>query len=137
MRDWLTHHVWQLTGLSVLFVVAGLAIATILIVRMPADYFVREPTADARASGAVGRLLRNSLAIALALVGVVLSLPLVPGPGLLLVLIALSLADFPGKRRLELRIIRNPVVLHPANSLRALCGHGPLQLPANNRGEPR
>jgi hypothetical protein len=135
MRDWITQHVWQLTGLSALLVAVGLVVSTILVVRMPADYFVRDPAGfDSRrtAKRVVRRVVKNGLAILLALFGAVLSLPLVPGPGLLLLLIALSLADFPGKRRLELRIIKNPLVLRPANTLRALCRHPPLQLPADS-----
>ena len=137
MRDWLTHHAWQLTGVSVLLVAAGLAVATILIVRMPEDYFLRNRAASEEPPSArriLRRLSKNGLAMLLAMVGIVLSLPMVPGPGLLLLLIALSLADFPSKRRLEIRIVKNPLVLRPANTLRAMCGRRPLRLPSDGMG---
>lgn len=44
-------------------------------------------------------LLRNVLGYALIALGVVLSIPLVPGQGLLTILVGLSLADWPGKQR--------------------------------------
>ena len=140
MRDWIALHAWQLTGLSALLVVAGLVAGVMLIVRMPEDYFVREPGSYAGGPPTVRllrRVARNSLALLLALVGILLSLPMVPGPGLLMLLMALSIADFPGKRRLELFIVRNPLVLRPANALRALCRRRPLQIPMNRVDDAR
>jgi len=140
MRDWLALHAWQLTALSALLFVVGLAVGAMLIVRMPEDYFVRERGSYAGGASTVRllrRVARNSLALLLAFVGVLLSLPMVPGPGLLMVLVALSIADFPGKRRLELFILRNPLVLRPANALRALCRRRPLQIPMTRAGDGR
>jgi hypothetical protein len=55
-----------------------------------------------------------------------LSLPLVPGPGALLMLLGLAVAEFPGKYRLELALIRLPHVLSSVNRLRARFGKPPL-----------
>jgi hypothetical protein len=69
------------------------------------------------------------LGVILLLLGLVLSLPLVPGPGFVLILLGVSLMDFPGKRRLELWILRTPSVLHPINRLRVRLGRPPLRVP--------
>jgi hypothetical protein len=44
-------------------------------------------------------VLRNVIGYALIALGIVLSIPFVPGQGLLTILVGLSLADWPGKRR--------------------------------------
>jgi hypothetical protein len=139
MRDWITQHAWQITGLSAVLVVAGLAVAMMFIVRMPEDYFVRDLRAVEGRSviRLIRRTAKNGLALLLAIVGLLLSLPMVPGPGLLMLLMALSIADFPGKRRLELLIVRNPLVLRPANALRAWCRRRPLRLPMDHVGDAR
>ena len=138
MLDWLTQQVWWLTGLSALLLVVGLLVAALFVVRMPADYFVQRvpaPTADGRRAAVrwLRRVTKNIFGIVLLVAGVLMSLPLVPGPGLLLILIGVSLTDFPGKRALELRIVRNPLVFRPVNGLRTTCGRRPLQLPPGKR----
>ena len=52
-----------------------------------------------------------------------------PGQGLLTLLIGLMLTDFPGKYRLEKRLIAQPGVLKAVNWLRARAGHPPLEPP--------
>jgi hypothetical protein len=60
------------------------------------------------------------------LLGIPLILPGVPGPGLVLIVIGVSLLDFPGKRRLEQRVVGRPRVLKAINALRARFGRPPL-----------
>ncbi len=52
--------------------------------------------------------LRTSLGLFLVLLGGVLSVPGIPGQGILTALIGLVLLDFPGKRRLEQKILSRP-----------------------------
>lgn len=112
-------------SVPLLTTVVGLGIA----IRMPADTFVRT---RATGTGWPARrqvfrwLLKNGLGACLFLLGVVLALPLVPGPGALFMLLGLGIADFPGKRRLELRLLRLPHVLSSINRLRARFGRPPL-----------
>ena len=132
MLDWLKQNVWWLAGFSSLLFVVVLLVAVLFIVRMPADYFVRvrAPIADGRRSTVhwLRRVIKNIVGMILLLVGVLMSLPLVPGPGLLLILIGVSLMDFPGKRALEFQIVRNPLVLPLVNGLRTICRQRPLDL---------
>jgi hypothetical protein len=115
----------------VLFVLANL-LAAFLIACIPADYF-RTPAASwiAQRHPAVvwaRRIGKNLAGAVLVLLGTVLSLPGVPGPGLIVILMGVMLIDFPGKRRLERKMIARPRVLHLVNSLRARMGAQPLVL---------
>ena len=51
-----------------------------------------------------------------------------PGQGVLTILIGLSLLEFPGKRRLEAKIVGQPTVLSTINNMRAKFGKPPLIL---------
>jgi hypothetical protein len=70
--------------------------------------------------------LKHLLGLALVVIGVVLALPGVPGQGLLTVLVGLLLLDIPGKRRIELALVRRPAILNTANKLRARFDKPPL-----------
>jgi len=61
-------------------------------------------------------------------------MPLVPGQGILTILIGLSLLDFPGKRNLELKLIRLRTVRKAINWIRARAQQPPLELPPRNQG---
>ena len=66
--------------------------------------------------------------VALILLGLAVSLPGIPGQGLLTILIGLMLIDFPGKHRLERTIISRPKILRTVNRLRARYDKRPLVL---------
>jgi hypothetical protein len=71
---------------------------------------------------------KNVLGVFLILLGIVLSLPGVPGQGILTILLGLIMLDIPGKRPLEARIVQRPTVLSAINKLRARYGKLPLQV---------
>jgi len=107
------------TGLTVWFVV-----------KLPADYFIqngrRRPENRASLSQWGRFLLRNLLAAALIALGIVLSLPGVPGQGLLTILLGIMISDVPGKERLERKIVSYPKVLDALNQVRKRFGKPPL-----------
>ena len=72
---------------------------------------------------------QNALGLVLIAVGLVMSVPGVPGQGLLTVLIGLMLVDFPGRRRLERALARRRGLLAAMNRIRARFGHPPLLPP--------
>ena len=126
LLDWLPDNqtlAWWLFGSSVLAFVGGLIAAPIVFVRMPADYFVREQPAAGDFSGRhpvfrwTLRIAKNLLGAVLLLAGIVMIFT--PGQGLLGIVLGASLLDVPGKRQLQLRIIRQPKVLQAINKLRA------------------
>lgn len=114
-------------GIPVLSFLAGLAI----ILGLPPDYFMRKRSDELRRQHRGWRLLwlalRNLLGGVIFVAGVIMALPLVPGPGLLFMLIGLGLVDLPGKRALELRLLRQRHVLRSVNRVRARFGRKPLQ----------
>lgn len=111
----------------------SLALAAFFLVRMPADYlqspenapFWPDRPAWQRTAARVGKNLLGGLLVA---VGIALSVPGIPGQGILTILIGIMLLDIPGKRRVERRLIGHGHVLSSVNRLRARFGRAPLQL---------
>jgi hypothetical protein len=73
-------------------------------------------------------VLKNIFGVFLILLGIVLSLPGVPGQGILTILLGLIMLDIPGKRPIEARIIKRPTVLNAINNLRARYKKPPLEV---------
>lgn len=139
MPDWLqslfdaiTHNKALTAGLvvaSVVMVVLGLVLANILVVRMPADWFLREPRAR-HPHGVVQvavLVARNLLGAVLLLLGVAMLIG--PGQGFLMILLAIGVLDFPGKRRFELLIVRRKPIHRAIDWMRRRAGKPPLLLP--------
>jgi hypothetical protein len=126
-----------LASLAISLVVIGT-----LLVLLPSTYFLdshdrglwidQHPVV--RWSGIVAK---NALGVVIVVIGVALSLPGIPGQGLLTILIGLVLIDFPGKRKLERRILRMPRVLKRVNNLRRRYGKSPLVLEDPTGKDPR
>jgi hypothetical protein len=106
------------------------AIAVVM-VNIPANYFSTHYKRDflpgssfiVRWGAVIGK---NLLGFVLVLLGIALSLPGVPGQGILTILLGLIMLDIPGKRPLEARIIQRPAVLSAINNLRSRYGKEPL-----------
>ena len=143
MIDWLTRtiHGWGLTWGQVLFgvlfsvatFVLSIAVVTVVLVKLPANYFhsshAREFLVERHpVLRAVGIFAKNLLGLVLVFAGIIMSLPGVPGQGVLTILLGIMLLDFPGKRALETRIVGRPRVNSAVNALRARFGKPPLML---------
>lgn len=118
-------------GLFVLSLSISFAAIVIVLVNIPANYFSTHYQQDFLPNsswlvrwGAV--ILKNILGVFLVVLGLLLSLPGVPGQGLLTILLGIILIDIPGKRPLEARIIKRPAILSAANKLRARFKKEPL-----------
>lgn len=117
--------------LFVVTLVASLGAVTFILVRLPADYLMSPEDAPfwpgrPAWQRVLARVGKNLLGVLLVLVGILLSLPGVPGQGVLTILIGVMLVDVPGKRRLERRMLGNPRMLASVNRLRARFHHPPL-----------
>lgn len=130
MIDWLHEHESLLLWLGVSSI-ASLVLAAVLlpivVVRLPADYFVREHRIGHGRRGWVDwlwHLGKNALGGVFVLAG--LAMLVLPGQGLLTILIGLLMMDFPGKRRFERRLVGRPVILRQINRLRERRGRPPL-----------
>ena len=138
MLDWLRAQstlAWWLLGLSILTFVGSLIAVTWMVVRMPADYFThRKPMGDSRRSRhplirGTMHVLKNLLGFVLVVAGLVMSIPPIPGQGVLTILIGLSLLDFPGKWNLQLRIVKAAPVRKSIDWIRTKYHRPPLQIP--------
>lgn len=141
MRPWFhelsASFTWHNVLIGVLiFVVTfavNLAIVSFILVKIPADHFAGShhtkfwsgPRPALRAAGIVGK---NILGILLIVLGILLSIPGVPGQGLLTILLGLMLVNFPGRRTLEHKVLQRAEVLKSINRLRARYGKAPLVL---------
>jgi hypothetical protein len=133
--------VWELTYteigvLAAVFVgstlVTTLIVGWFLIAIRPDHFVVDTRGLSRRIRSPVVRALyvagKNLLGVVLVAVGVVLSLPGVPGQGLLTIFVGVLLLDIPGKRRFERKIVQRPRVLGAINRLRARFERPPLEL---------
>ncbi|PYS92478.1 MAG: hypothetical protein DMF62_00610 [Acidobacteria bacterium] len=141
MGEWLTNF-WQsltlnqvLLGLGIFVVSVALSFGSIVVVlvKIPANYFSTHYRQDFLPDsswivrwGAV--IAKNLFGVFLILLGIVLSLPGIPGQGILTILLGIIMLDVPGKRPLEAKIIQRPAVLSAANKLRLRWGKPPLIL---------
>lgn len=128
---------WQSVLLGVLlFLVTftiSLAIVSFIMVRIPADYFQQDRPRDLwsdrhPAVRLLGVLAKNLLGILLVGLGILMSIPGVPGQGILTILLGIMLLDFPGKRNLEHKLVSRPAVLKTINKLRHRFGKPSLVL---------
>jgi hypothetical protein len=111
----------------------SLGIVSFILVRIPPDYFKKDNPRKVlpnhhRAVRSLVIVLRNILGVFLVALGIVLSLPGVPGQGILTILLGIMLLDFPGKRGLEYKLVSRPKVRQAINKLRNKFGKPELIL---------
>ena len=114
---------------SVVLFVLGIVGVPFFLARLPADYFSREERASLAETGPSRFLLRiakNALGVLFVVLGILMLV--LPGQGLLTLLVGLLLTDFPGKRRIIRRIIGAPRVLRVVNALRSRWKRPPLEI---------
>ena len=134
MIGWLRAHeswMWWLVVISAFTFVISLLAVPWLLVRIPPRYFMStnhdHPWGDqhpfVHVLLLIGKNLLGLIFIALGIVMLVL-----PGQGILTILIGVMLLNFPGKRSLERKLISRPSVLGAINRLRARFGKPALVL---------
>ena len=141
MIEWISNQwtalSWSNIGLGVgLFLISltvSFAAIAVVMVKIPENYFSTHYKRDFLPGspwivrwGAV--IAKNILGLFLICLGSVLSLPGVPGQGILTILLGLIMIDIPGKRPLEAKIIERTAVRNAIDKLRAKYGKPPLVL---------
>ena len=111
----------------------SLAIVSVIMVKIPPDYFQKDKprklwAAKPKVVRYLGIFGKNLLGVVLVVLGIVMSIPGVPGQGILTILLGVMLLDFPGKQKLEHRLISRPQVLNTVNKLRHRFGKPKLVL---------
>ena len=133
LRGVITAHPYAAGLLAVGSVIFSIAATMLAIIYLPANYFCEPPLGDAPSRHHIGlrivvNIARNLAGASLVLMGVVLSLPGVPGQGLLTILLGVMLMQVPGKRRLERRIISIAVVQRATERIRRRFGRPSFEL---------
>ena len=123
---------WGLGTLSLLTFLGSLIAIPLLVVRIPADYFAHIKRHPLRRGGLhpflqlLSSTLKNLLGLVFVLAG--LAMLVLPGQGILTILIGVTLMNFPGKYTLERRLVCKPAVFTVLNRIRRRCGREPLQV---------
>ncbi len=126
-----------LGGVSLLMFVVTLLVFPLVIIYLPEDYFVRDrrdPARQIRRHPAVWlslTVLKNIVGAGLILAGI--AMLVLPGQGLLTVLIGITLVNFPGKYTLERRIVSRPSVAKTLNRIRESAGRSRSGIARNRR----
>lgn len=117
------------TGLFIVSIVLSLVIVGIVMVKIPENYFSSHYQHDFLPNsswftrwGAV--VAKNIAGLVLVIAGIIMLVG--PGQGILTILIGLILMDIPGKRPLEARLIKRPIILAAVNNFRAKYNKPPL-----------
>ena len=134
--DWAhTHQAWVggLSLLSVITFIATLLIIPMIVIKMPEDYFLYDKShlKEFRRQHPIIRLFsvifKNILGTVFIVTGVVMLI--LPGQGVLTILVGFTLVNFPRKRALERRIIQNQAVHKVINWIRTKAGKPPVRVP--------
>jgi hypothetical protein len=124
-------------GALSLFTFLGFLIAVpIIIIKLPAEYFLKrstpdEPDEEDNKKLSVPQLFyvvfKNFFGIIFVLAGI--AMLFLPGQGVVTLLIGMSLLSIPGKHRLMLKIVRQKNVMHSLNRLRAKFNKPAFRMP--------
>lgn len=134
--DWLSLHknqlIWGIGIFAISLLFSSLA-CCFVILRLREDHFhvERAPSSQSMRPPWKRTLMtlgKNILGVSLVILGLAMSLPGVPGQGLLTLFVGLVLVDFPGKRDIERRIMDRPMIFDACNRLRSRFGKKPFTL---------
>ncbi|MEX2215968.1 MAG: PGPGW domain-containing protein [Phycisphaeraceae bacterium] len=137
MLDWLQQHetlLWWLGISSIVTFIGTLLLVPWLVARIPEDYFhekKRPALAWWQKRPAVHiavLILRNVLGLIVLLAGV--AMLVLPGQGIITIVLGLMLMTFPGKYRFERWLVKRKGVLRAINWIRAKMKRPPLVEPA-------
>lgn len=116
----------MMAGISALTFIGSLILIPWLITRLPKDYFSsqRRHTSTLKAERPLLywsiRFAKNLLALLLISAGI--AMLILPGQGLLSILIGISISDFPGKYHLERYLVTRGSILKSLNWIRRKAG---------------
>ena len=140
MEQWFSFSQETLTWLSIgsgLLLLAGAIAVPWMVVTRPKDAFsnLKRPGILHRLPAAVRvplRVLKNVLALGLVVLGI--AMLVLPGQGILAILLGVMLGDFPGKLRLQRWLIARPKVMNSLNWLRRKFRKPPFDAPSKSAG---
>ena len=135
MFEWIGDHkglLWTLGLASLVIFIASLLIIPAIIIRIQPDYYTHprrppSPWANEHRFVRFGILVgKNLLGAILVVAGIAMFV--LPGQGLLTLLVGFFLIDIPGKYKVEKWLVAQKYVSRPINWLRRRRGREPLQV---------
>jgi hypothetical protein len=111
-----------------------LIILPVIIIFMPTNYFVRPEglPKEVNAWRFALRILKNLLGICVFVLGVLMLF--LPGQGILGMLVGCSLMDLPGKRRVQLALLKNQKVRQSVDWIRLKAKRDLIEIPDTPSG---
>ena len=136
LTNWFMAHstlLWLLGSLSLVMFIGTIIALPLIIIYLPARFFnpqeinARRAEQGFSASRLVLIVLKNAVGALLVLAGLLMLV--LPGQGLVTLLIGLSLVNFPGKRRLICRLLQQPRIIGFINRIRTAASRPPIVPP--------
>ena len=123
--------------LSVVMFVGTIIAIPIILSRLPTNYFQHDlehkwMENHHPAFRTVGVIFKNTFGFIFLLAGI--AMLVLPGQGILTMVIGVSLLDFPGKRKLEHKLLTQPMVFQAMNAIRTKCNKPPFDAPSDPLG---
>lgn len=121
-----------LTIVSIIGFIASILLIPWMVTKIPSDYFTHSKRQkylwdnQPKIVRCIFIFLKNILGILFLIGGI--SMLLLPGQGVLTIIVGLFIMDFPFKYKVEIRIIKHPFVLKFINQLRAKANQRPLEI---------
>ncbi len=126
---WVLEYWLWIAILSALTAICTFIGFTAFIISLPEDYF-RHGTHVHRIRNPIIRIslrvLKNVVGVITIIAGLVMTIT--PGQGLVAILVGVILCDFPGKQKLERKLIARPLVLNTLNKIRSRFNRPPIEL---------
>lgn len=127
---------YWLAIISVIMFLVTLFGIPIIVSQIPEDYFLY----NKKTTSIKHPIARIVIIVGKNIVGLILLLGgfimlFTPGQGLLFIIIGIFLMDFPGKKRLELIIIKNKKILAATNRMRKKAHKKPLIIPTTSNSK--
>ena len=129
-ESWISKEMWVgLIAFSVIAFVGTLIAIPAILIRLPPDYFQNHHHKPWFANHhpvvrTLGLIIKNLAGIVFLLAGI--AMLFLPGQGLLTMLLGILFIDFPGKHRLEKKLIQHPKILQAINAFREKAGKPPF-----------
>jgi archaellum biogenesis protein FlaJ (TadC family) len=131
---------WWLLAASVFAFFSTLLLVPLILIRLPSDYFSHRRRRETRArfrhpiALAFFAVLKNVLALLFVLAGI--AMLVLPGQGVLTIVVGLMLLDFPGKYHVERWAVGHRSVLQAINWIRTRAHKPPLMAGIDENPDP-
>ena len=121
--------------ISIIMFVGTIVAIPIILNKLPANYFQHDLEHKWMEDyhpifRNIGLIVKNTVGLTFLLAG--MAMLVLPGQGILTMVIGISLLDFPGKRRLEHKLLTQPTIFQAMNSIRAKCSKPPFDPPSKS-----